>query len=202
MFYSNIGLLVLVNFYQLQCKLNPNSPLTTDSHTNPCTGLDRPTHIKLKAGCIRASIHIHPMISDTQTNLRLVMAYRPTASIQWGGAEGPCPPSSGKVPQILDQMPPESGQKCPHFAPKYPMNQGKMPHICTKVSQFFSKMAQKLPFEGQIFKILPRPPNYMVFSLNLPFKCKPHTSVCAGKLPSDLGAPPPAPVFWISPWKY
>ena len=44
--------------------------------------------------------------------------------IQWGARGAmPPPPSSGKVPQILDQMSPESGQKCPN------LHQGKMPHI-------------------------------------------------------------------------
>ena len=46
--------------------------------------------------------------------------------IQWGGQRGHGPPSWGKMPQILGQMPSKSGQNAP---------------ICTKVSQEFGQNA-------------------------------------------------------------
>ncbi len=113
-----------------------------------------------------------------------------------GGPEGPwppppalakcprfwtkCPLNLGKSALICIKVPHESGQnaphslpKCPTFAPKWPINY----HLRGK----FSKFSGGAP---------PDPPNYMPFSLNIPFKCKPHMSLCAGKLPSDLDGPP------------
>ena len=61
-----------------------------------------------------------------------------------GGQRGHArPPSSGKVPQILDQTSPESGQRYP-ICIKVPHGSGqKLPTFFTKVPQFCSKTIKR-----------------------------------------------------------
>ncbi len=67
-----------------------------------------------------------------------------------GGQRGHAsPPSSGKVPQILDQTSPESGQKCP-ICIKVPHESGQnAPHLLPKCPGFAPKQPRNYHLKGK-----------------------------------------------------